>query len=154
MEPLSHPLSFRGASSAQRPQASPRATSKPKGGLGRMRYNAQLSERGKTRTHELGLAQEAAEKAAAARQALAAREAALEAMTHRSREAARVTFLPASMDATIEHPGLLEEEEEEPVEAAPALQPMAQPQTNEEGDATEEPLDGRQQKLLAALLVR
>ena len=85
-------------------------SSKPKGGLNSMRRNAQLSERGKVRTKALVQDEEAEMKLANQEEAAQRAAEAAEAFANRSRA---VTFLPASMDATLDLPAgeaALEEE--------------------------------------------
>eukprot|EP00322_Chrysochromulina_rotalis_P029970 CAMPEP_0115862220 /NCGR_PEP_ID=MMETSP0287-20121206/18063_1 /TAXON_ID=412157 /ORGANISM="Chrysochromulina rotalis, Strain UIO044" /LENGTH=146 /DNA_ID=CAMNT_0003316633 /DNA_START=43 /DNA_END=483 /DNA_ORIENTATION=+ len=141
------PLSFRSGSESQRGQKK----KQPKGGLGRMKYNAQLSERGKTRTQEIAQMEELADKMAEAREAKLQREAAMEAFANRDRA---VTFLPASQNAMID--GLVHEtpREVEVPQAEPAQAPAPVQINEEQAMMATQPLDERQQKILAALLVR
>ena len=149
MDAMNLPLSARSGSDSQR---GPKP-SKPKGGLGRMRYNAQLSERGKTRTQEIAQMEDLAEKIAEARAVELEQEAAMEAFTNRTRA---VTFLPASQNATIDVPAHEEADEAGSPQAALTRAPVAVQLDDEQAmpSLEVEPLDERQQKILAALLVR
>uniref|UniRef100_A0A7S2CIX3 Uncharacterized protein n=1 Tax=Haptolina brevifila TaxID=156173 RepID=A0A7S2CIX3_9EUKA len=144
------PLVTLPSTAQQSPRAGSTRTSKPKGGLSRMRHNAQLSERGKNRTQAITAAEAAAEEAAAVAAAAQRKEEALEAFTNRTRA---VTFLPASMDAMIELPADGKEMEETWTHkrAAPVVTRL---DDEDEVETTAQPLDQYQEKLLASLLVR
>lgn len=140
-------------SSARSQQSSSRASGKPKvakGGLSRMKHNAQLSERGKTRTAEVAAEEEAADRVAAAAAAADRKEAAREAFSNRTRA---VTFLPASQEAVIEGtavPAAHEEVEDDDDEQA--FEPEETEEEETQGVTQE--MDGRQKLLLDALLVK
>ena len=121
-----------------------------------MRRNAQLSERGKVRTKALVQDEEAELKLANQEAAAQRATEAAEAFANRSRA---VTFLPASMDATLDIPADEASAEEEAAKAFFSAHGGVSLEDDYDSPTKEaawpkEKQDAYQEKLSASLLVR